>query len=439
MPIDNRKGSFNLKAVVRETGLKPDALRAWERRYGIPRPERTPGGHRLYSQRDIDTLRWLVARQSEGLSISRAVDLWRKLEADGVDPLESPPYASPESAGAASLQTAGQTMNDLRQAWMSACRALDERKAEQALTQAFALYPPETVCLEVLRQGLSEIGGEWYQGQLTVQQEHFASALAVRRIEALLLGAPPPTRRSRILVACPSGEQHTFSPLLVSFLLRRRGWEVTYLGADVPVSRMEEAVDTVNPHLVILTAQQLQSAARLQEMAGFLRERRVPVAYGGLVFASLPEVRQRMSGHYLGDRLELAVQETERLLAAPPPEPHPVPPSPDYRRALAHFRSRRALIEADVWRDLEASVEGGLLADANRYFGEDIQAALELGDLGFLGREIGWIEGLLVYHHIPSEALPVYLETYRKAAVAHLGEAAQPVLDWLNRVADGQP
>ena len=65
---------FNLKAVVRQTGIKPDTLRAWQRRYGLPSPRRSAGGHRLYSQRDIDTIQWLAARQQEGLSIKRAVE-----------------------------------------------------------------------------------------------------------------------------------------------------------------------------------------------------------------------------------------------------------------------------------------------------------------------------------------------------------------------------
>ena len=53
----NKTPSFNLKAVVQETGVKPDTLRAWERRYGLPQPDRTPGRHRLYSQYDIDMLK----------------------------------------------------------------------------------------------------------------------------------------------------------------------------------------------------------------------------------------------------------------------------------------------------------------------------------------------------------------------------------------------
>src|ERR1043165_1858873 len=79
--------AFFLKVVLKETGLGADTLRAWERRYGLPVPNRSAGGHRLYSQRDIETIKWLMKRQAEGLSISRAVDLWNEQIASGVDPL----------------------------------------------------------------------------------------------------------------------------------------------------------------------------------------------------------------------------------------------------------------------------------------------------------------------------------------------------------------
>ena len=79
--------TFNLKVVLKETGIAADTLRAWERRYGLPMPDRTPGGHRLYSQHDIETVKWLMSKQSEGLSISRAVYLWNEIIASGQDPL----------------------------------------------------------------------------------------------------------------------------------------------------------------------------------------------------------------------------------------------------------------------------------------------------------------------------------------------------------------
>src|SRR3954467_442774 len=64
---------FNTKAVARETGVPADTFRAWERRYGIPRPQRTPGGHPLYSDRYIAIIRWLRDRTNEGVNISHAV------------------------------------------------------------------------------------------------------------------------------------------------------------------------------------------------------------------------------------------------------------------------------------------------------------------------------------------------------------------------------
>jgi methanogenic corrinoid protein MtbC1 len=277
---------FNLKAVVQQTGLKPDTLRAWERRYGLPSPIRSGGRHRLYTQRDIEVLRWLMARQHEGLSISLAVDLWRQIEAGGRDPLLAAAPFPPLPGSIAEVRAVGDMLDQLRQEWLAACLAYDEQRAEQAMAQAFALYRPETVCLDLLQQALRDVGDLWQQGTATVQQEHFASELAIRQLELLLMAAPPATRPGQILAACPPQEYHVFGLLLLTLLVRRRGWAVVYLGADVPVERFEATVAAVRPDLVVLAAQRLPSAATLFEAAQVLQGR-VPVGYGGRVFNSL--------------------------------------------------------------------------------------------------------------------------------------------------------
>ena len=109
----DQKPTFNLKAVLQETGLKADTLRAWERRYGLPRPERTAGGHRLYSQRDIDTIKWLAARQGEGMRISQAVDLWHNLETDRQDPLQVMEFTTSGAAPAPISLPEGETMAEI--------------------------------------------------------------------------------------------------------------------------------------------------------------------------------------------------------------------------------------------------------------------------------------------------------------------------------------
>ena len=427
--------TFNLKVVLQETGLKPDTLRAWERRYGLPQPERTSGGHRLYSQRDIEIIKWLMARQQAGLSISRAVDLWRGLESEGQDPLQMAEYAVTGVPGAAVSLPAGEAIAELRQAWTAACLAYEERTAEQVLTQAFALYPVEVVCLELLQKGLAELGKGWYQGEVTVQQEHFASALTMRRLDALIAATPPPTRPDRILIGCPPQEEHTFSPRLLTLFLRRRGWDVLYLGANVPVARLGSAIDAARPRLIIMAAQQLHTAASLLEVARYLKDYGIPLAFGGVVFNHLPEMRARIPGHFLGERLDRAHQVVEELLSSAPPLPPVEAVSEDYRQALIHYRERQAQIEAQIWQMMEPmGMPYDHMTAANAHFGINVGAALALGDMGYLGVDIEWVEGLLSNFGQPDDLLRRYLCVYHEAAKTHLDERGAPLIEWLERL-----
>ena len=140
------------------------------------------------------------------------------------------------------------------------------------------MFPVEVVCMEVLQKGMAEIGSLWYENQSSVQQEHFASGLAMRRLDALLSGSPTPSRNQTVLIGCPPNEWHTFTPLLLSLLLRRRGLNVIYLGANVPTDRFEETVTSVHANLVILVAQTLISAATLQLTALALQGSAFPLA-----------------------------------------------------------------------------------------------------------------------------------------------------------------
>jgi DNA-binding transcriptional MerR regulator len=418
--------AFNLKAVVQQTGLKPDTLRAWERRYGLPQPQRSAGGHRLYSERDIGTVKWLMARQVEGLSIKRAVEMWRRLEAEGQDPLLAPAPAAPVPA------TAGSTVTQLREAWIDACLAFDEQRAENILSQAFAFYPPEAVCLELLQKGVAQVGQKWYQGEATVQQEHFTSGLAMRRIEALVMACPPPTRPGRILAACPPDEEHAFGLLLLTFLLRRQGWKVVYLGANVPLGRMKATVDATRPQVVILAAQQLRTAATLLEMAQLLQGEFMPVAFGGLIFNRLPPLRTRIPGHFLGESLDRAPSVVEHIMATPRPRPSPEANPDTYHRARDHYRELEPLIEVYLGQALKPrGIAREHLFTANQALANNVMAALTLGDLGLLDADMEWIKGLLSNYDLPVELADDYLTAYHQAAAAHLGERGAPILDWL--------
>jgi DNA-binding transcriptional MerR regulator len=419
---------YNLKSVVYETGVKPDTLRAWERRYGLPNPARTAGGHRLYSQRDIEIIKWLLARQREGLRIKRAVELWHSLE-------EASPQAHQPATAAAPLlaEAVGSSVEEFQRAWVSACLAFDERQAEQVLTQAFALYPPEKVCLDVLRGGVADIGEQWYAGHASVQQEHFATSLAMRRVEALLLAAPAPTRSGRIVAACPPEEAHSFGLLLLTYLLRRQGWDILYLGANVPIERLQTVTRTTRPSLVVSVALQLHTAATLLKMAQFLHQEAVDLAFGGRVFNRLPGLRDRIPGHFLGTSLGQASQSVGVLMVSPRPSLVREPVSDAARQALAHYREHQLLIEADLVRLRPDLLKKSWFSTATGRLARSIVATLTLGDIALLDDDIDWLEGMGQGDNVPIEVLEDFLRAYYRAAVPHVDPGGALVLDWLAR------
>jgi len=422
----NTTPTYNLKAVIHETGLSPATLRAWERRYGLLKPQRSPGGHRLYSEYDIEILKWLVARQAEGLSISRAVELWRNLAITGEEYLYTSPTLVPTgSAGGAVLE-------ELRNKWIAACLAFDEQTAEQALAQVFAIAAAETVCTEVLQKGLAEIGEGWYTGSVSVQQEHFTSALAMRRLSALFTGAPAPTRAGRILAACPPGEQHDFALLMLAYLLRRRGWEVVYLGANVPLVRLDATIQHVLPRLVISLAQTLHNAASLRDMAEFIHNQNIPLAYGGGIFTKIQALELAIPGHYLGDDLTDAPQWIEHILSQPTQIPQVQAARFEVGELLENFLEKEALIITSVRANMQdGQLEPAHLEVANKQFTGDLVAAMRLGNLNFLDDSVNWLKGLLENNGLSPALAGQYFTAYRSAVQEHLGDLAKPIQEWL--------
>jgi methanogenic corrinoid protein MtbC1 len=422
---------YNLKAVLNETGINPDVLRAWERRYGLPMPQRTAGGHRLYSEHDIEIIKWLIARQAEGLSISHAVDMWKDKIVQGYDPLSVIPHPATQATPSVVQAQSHTSIDKLRALWLSACLNFNEIAADQALNQAFALYPVEFVCIEMLQRGLVEVGSLWYENQASVQQEHFASALALRRLDALLAGSPAPTRRETILVGCPANEWHTFTPLLLALFMRRRGFNVIYLGANVPAAYFAETADAVNARLVLLAAQQLNTAVGLQQSAALIAGHGGQVAFGGRIFALHPELVARIGGHYLGNRLDKASDVIEGLLASQPVLSSVIPASAEYADALNHFVSQRVSVEAILNQRLDQKAAGtNYYPDANKFMGDNIISALQLGSMTSLDSEIDWLKVLLQRYQLSESLLYDYLETYSGVVSQYFSGQAQPLVQW---------
>ncbi len=152
----NRTGDeplYNIGVVTRMTGISKATLRAWERRYGFPESERTSGGHRLYSERDIIQLRWVKNRIDQGMQTAQAVRALRHQELSGRGDEGLVPQEVDDDPGFA-MQEIETSTNPLMMVYqrrlMQAFMAKDTAAADQVLGEALATSSPESLILEVL-------------------------------------------------------------------------------------------------------------------------------------------------------------------------------------------------------------------------------------------------------------------------------------------------
>jgi MerR family transcriptional regulator, light-induced transcriptional regulator len=294
---------YTIKTVVHITGITPATLRAWERRYGVLSPGRSEGGYRLYSERDIATLLWLKHQVGAGVAISRAVALLDMHHRAGEEPelsvrLDLPPD-QPSGVAAKGVRSAGTISEDL----VDALLAYRESEAETLLGEAFGLHPVEQVLEQIIAPALVEIGERWHDGEATVVQEHFATALLRRRLTVLLdVYGSPPAGPLAITGSAPF-EWHDVGILLVSLTLRRHGWRVIHLGQNVPAAHLVREISRQRPNLVCLSAATSETAKGLVEVADAIRKLPEPqprLALGGRAFNNHPELRLLFPAAYFG-------------------------------------------------------------------------------------------------------------------------------------------
>jgi DNA-binding transcriptional MerR regulator/methylmalonyl-CoA mutase cobalamin-binding subunit len=222
-------------------GVSDHVLRAWERRYGLLRPVRTPGGYRLYSDADERRIRRMQAHLAAGLSAAEAARVALNEERPG------PPL--PASTGSAHGGGLTGSARDLAQS----LDRLDEPGAQAALDRLLAGFTIETVLRDALLPYLHDLGDRWERGQISVAGEHFASNLLRGWLAGLARGWGY-GHGPRAVLACPPGEQHDLPLLMFGIVLHRCGWRVEYLGASTPVAELARTAQQADADVVVLAA-----------------------------------------------------------------------------------------------------------------------------------------------------------------------------------------
>ena len=292
------EATLRIGELARRSGVSPDLLRAWERRYGLLEPTRTAAGYRLYSAEDEARVRSMQARLAEGLSAAEAAQLARQAT------------AIPGSNGAPA---------DLAGVLWAALDDFDDAGAQAAFDRLVATFSTDAVVQTAVLPYLRLLGQRWRDGDASVAQEHFASGLLRARLLGLARGWDRGTG-PRALLACPPGERHDLGLILLGLAVRDRGWRVTFLGPDTPIKTLAAAADRLAPDVVVLSSLAREPLAVSQtEIARMGSSRAVALAGPGAdaELAALANARLLTGGP-----LEAAAQ-----LSAQPPR------HPDARRA----------------------------------------------------------------------------------------------------------
>jgi DNA-binding transcriptional MerR regulator len=259
-------GYLRIGELSRRTGVAPELLRAWERRYGLLRPARSEGGFRLYSDADERRVELMRRHLRGGLAAAEAARL--ALEGASEEGIRAAENGRPElEAGAARLR--------------AALDGFDEAAAQGALDDLFGTFTVETVLGAVVLPYLAELGERWSTGDATVAQEHFASNLIRGRLLGLGRGWDS-GEGPRAVLACAPGELHDLALIAFAVTLHRRGWRITYLGPDTPVESLVDTAEELSPDLVVVSATTKRRLTPLVEaLSALSRKTKVAVAGAG--------------------------------------------------------------------------------------------------------------------------------------------------------------
>ena len=143
----NQEPLYNIGIVSRMTDIPENTMRAWERRYGFPQASRTGGGHRLYSEFEVQRLQWVKARVDEGMQISQAVRALQHLEEDGR--LPEAPLITQRPAIYASEDSP--TLEQFRERILESLLDHDADGADQTLADIIASHRHAQPFLDILR------------------------------------------------------------------------------------------------------------------------------------------------------------------------------------------------------------------------------------------------------------------------------------------------
>lgn len=241
---------YLIGTVSKRSGVKSDLVRAWERRYQAVEPTRTAGGHRVYTDQDIARLKLLNQATSHGHSISQiaqfSLDELKKLlqQEETHSPVSQTEFLTGDKLFLA---------EDYIEKCYASVLAFDAKGLESHFENAIVELRTQAFIEDLLTPLLTRIGERWKTGELRAIHEHMTSAVIRSLTYILRNNSPCPEHAPRMIVSTPIGQLHELGALLAAIMAELNGWQVTYLGANLPAEEIAAAVKYTHAKAVTIS------------------------------------------------------------------------------------------------------------------------------------------------------------------------------------------
>ena len=277
-------GSITIQTAARLSGVLPDTIRAWEKRYKALSPDRDSSGSRQYSRNDVQKLWYLKALTEEGFKISRIAGKtlqelegeYRYLYPEQGAQNSPPPIKENEFAQDASLERIRTSISNYSLDLLSH----EIRKASYSLE-------PKRFALDIVAPTLRYIGEFVSTGKLDIAQEHAASAIIKFHIGRILGNVEYRKLKSTktLIFATPENEHHEFGILISALAAANSGHNIYYLGPNLPYRSLIAAAKALKATDVVVAASAIKSKSSLANYLSNCLDalpKKTRICYGGL-------------------------------------------------------------------------------------------------------------------------------------------------------------
>ena len=300
--VENLPGEeelYPIRTVSSLTGVNSITLRAWERRYGLIKPIRTPKGHRLYTQNDIDLIQQVLELLDKGISIGQVKDYLK----------------------GKSIQTRQETATDpwsnYQRRMLNAIVRFDTNALDQTYNDALSLYPIDLVTKHLILPLLKSLGIRWMENEGSIAEEHFFGAYLRNKLGARFHHHTVTQNGPLLVAACLPGEQHEVGLMLFCLSALNQGYRLVYLGADTPFSELTTPVERSQADAILLSGSiDTQTSSLSNDLSILVESVNVPVFVGGKTAVNHTDEILSAGAIPLGTDISQAMQKIDKTISS---------------------------------------------------------------------------------------------------------------------------